>query len=68
MAFDTAFDCGFFDCLTPCIITFIVTSIVMLFIHIFLYFRFVKIAKQKYGEGYADFEESPITYLYPFMK
>jgi hypothetical protein len=48
MAFDNAFNCGMMDCITPCIITFVITSIIMLFVHIALYFRFVKIAKEKY--------------------
>ena len=56
MAFDNAFDCGIMECITPCIITFVITSIVMLFIHIALYFRFVKIANQRYPkEPFTDF-------------
>lgn len=52
MAFSNAFDCGFMDCLTPCIITFVVTIMIMIVIHIMMYFRFVKIAKDRYGEGF----------------
>jgi hypothetical protein len=45
--------CKFTDCLTACIITFIITIIVMIVIHIMLYFRFVVIAKKRYGEKFV---------------
>lgn len=51
MAFDSAFNCGFMECLTPCIITFIITMLVVLFIHGVLYFKFVKIARKRYGDS-----------------
>lgn len=53
MAFGNSFDCGFTDCLTPCIVTFVITIVLMIIIHAMMYFRFVKIAKERYGEGFV---------------
>jgi hypothetical protein len=50
MAFDSAFNCGFVDCITPCAITFIITVLVMLAFHVYMYFKFVKLAKQRFGQ------------------
>lgn len=50
MAFDSAFNCGFMDCITPCIITLIVAILIMLVFHVFLYFKFVNLAKKRFGD------------------
>ena len=50
MAFDSAFNCNFIDCLTPCVITFVVSILIMVVFHIFLYFKFVKLAKIRFGD------------------
>lgn len=50
MAFDSAFKCGIYDCITPCIITFVITMILNVIVHVILYFKFVKIAERIYGD------------------
>lgn len=53
MAFDTSLDCVLEDCITMVMIAFGVTVTVMIIIHIVLYFRFVKIANERYGENFV---------------
>ncbi len=49
MAINSVFACSFKDCLIPCIITFVVTLIILAIIHIIIYYKLVKLAKQRYG-------------------
>lgn len=39
--------CNLFDCLTPILITTIITTIAVIVINIYLYFRLVRIAREK---------------------
>ena len=51
MVFDSAFNCKFTDCITPVVITAIICLILLIILHIYLYFRFVRIAKKRFGDS-----------------
>ncbi len=40
--------CNFKACLMPCVITFLVTLFVLIIIHLIIYWKLVKVAKQRY--------------------
>jgi len=48
MAFESAFKCGFRECIRPCLITLAVMIVIMLIFHVYLYFKFVALARARY--------------------
>jgi hypothetical protein len=46
--------CSLTDCWQPCLITFGITVLLLLIVHLFLYWRLVKLARQRFpNEGFA---------------
>lgn len=64
MAINSVFACTFVDCLVPCLITFFVTLFILTIVHIIIYYKLVKLAKQRYGiEGFENHSFKQIKHL-----
>lgn len=46
--------CSFSDCFIPCLVTFLIVFVGVAMANLWIYFRLVRLAKQRFGEGFTS--------------